>query len=148
MPRLLLFAPCEKVIVDQNSNTISLISILQDFAVHVPPNVEVSEKAQVPFRWRALAIWHKQGEDEGKRFEQEVIFINPEGRSVGSATSFFEMSRPYHRTVADFPGFPISIFGLYEVKLYFREDREGEEKVEVASFPFSISRSSIEDGEA
>jgi hypothetical protein len=142
MPKLLLFAPCEKIIIERESNTASLITILQDVTVSIPPDAQLPEKAAVPLRWYVFTVWHKQPDEEGKRFAQEIDLCGPDGNIIVSATSQFEMTdQSYHRVPTFFPSFPIWQFGWHTLKLYLREDKEGEEKREVASFPLNIIRS-------
>jgi hypothetical protein len=142
MPKLLLFAPCEKVIIDRESGTASLITILQDVTISIPSDAQLPEKAAVPLRWYVFTVWHKQPGEEGKRFAQEIELRGPDGSSTVSATSQFEMAdQSYHRVTSFFPSFPIWQSGWHALKLYLREDKEGEEKREVASFPLNIIRS-------
>jgi hypothetical protein len=65
----LLFAACEKVIIDQDNN-VSLISLLQDLKVDIPegerPPAE-KQGAVVALRWSALAMWLKTEQDAGER---------------------------------------------------------------------------------
>lgn len=140
MPKLLLFAPCEKVITDHDSNTVSLITIMQDLAVSVPPNVQLPEKARAAIQWCGFTMWQRQPGEEGKRFEQEIELCGPDGEVITSRTSQFEMIHAFYRVTSVFVGFPVGQFGPYTLKLYLREDKDGEEKREVGSFPLSVSR--------
>jgi hypothetical protein len=142
MPKLLLFAPCEKVIIDRESGTASLITILQDVTVSIPPDVQLPEKAAVPLRWYVFTVWHKQPGEEGKRFAQEIELSGPDGSSIFSATSQFEMAdQSYHRVTSLFSSFPVWQSGWHTLKLYLSENKEGEERREVASFPLNVIRS-------
>jgi hypothetical protein len=141
MPKLLLFVPCEKVIIAQDSNTLSLITILQELTINVPPDVQIPENAQVPMNWCALSLWHQQSGDEEKSYEQRVELCGPEGKVLTSATSQMKISSASHRVIAFFTGFPVGQFGQHTLKLYLREDKEGEERKEVASFPLTVKKS-------
>jgi hypothetical protein len=138
MPTLLMFAACEKVILAQGDNTVSLITILQDFQVSIPENVQIPEKTGAPFRWCGFVMWHKQPEDEGKTYEQEVVLHAPDQTVLSSAKSLFVMTNPAHRIITQFPNFPIGKFGLHALKLYMGE--AGKEKREFGSFPIEVSR--------
>ena len=141
MPKLLLFAPCEKVIIAQEGNTVSLITILQELTVSIPPDVQIPADAKVPMQWYGFSLWQKQPGDEGKRYEQQIELTGPDGGIVVSASSQFEMTAPAHRILSIFPGFPVGQFGEYMLRLYLREEKESEEKKEVASFPLTVKRS-------
>jgi len=59
MPKLLIFAPGEKVIIDKTDNTVSIIGILGGFNVPTlgEENV-VPEGAALPLRWSLLyGVW-------------------------------------------------------------------------------------------
>jgi len=141
MPKLLLFAPCEKVIVAQDGNTVSLITILQELTISVPPDVQIPADAKVPMQWYGFSLWQKQPGDEGKRYEQQIELADPDEGIVVSASSQFELTAPAHRILAIFSGFPVGQFGEYMLRLYLREEKESEEKREVASFPLTVKRS-------
>ena len=140
MPTLLLFAPCEKVIIAQDNNTVSLISILQDITLGVPAGVEVPEAVAVPMRWYGFAMWQKQPEDEGKRYEMEFSLCAPDGTVLIAGTSQFEMNALSHRVSSELSYFPIKQSGLYAFKLYLREDKQGEEKKLIATFPITAAK--------
>jgi len=140
MPILLLFAPCEKVIIAHDNNTVSLISILQDFTIAFPANVQIPETVAVPFRWYGFAMWQKQAQDEGKHYVQEIEFCDPDGTVILTGVSQFEISLPIHRVIAELAFFPVRQSGSYTLKLYLREDKQGEEKKLIASFPLTITK--------
>lgn len=140
MPRLLLFTPCEKVIFDKDANTVSLITILQDIAISVSPDVQIPEDAQVPMVWHALSMWHDESGGDGKQYEQKIELCGPDGKILVTSTSQFTMSLSSHRINARFNSFPVGHFGQYALKLFLRENREEEERVEVASFPLTVKK--------
>src|SRR5712691_4610155 len=106
MPKLLLFAPCEKVIIAQYGNTASLITILQELTVSVPPDVQIPADAKVPVQWYGFSLWQKQPGDEGKRYEQQIEFADPDGGIVVSASYQFGDDGPFAPYSIDFFRFP------------------------------------------
>jgi hypothetical protein len=80
MPKLLIFAPGEKVIIDKTDNTVSIIGILGGFNVTTlgEENV-VPEGAALPLRWSVLALWGMGTNDVGKVFEQRLQLLTPGG---------------------------------------------------------------------
>jgi hypothetical protein len=140
MPRLLLFAPCEKVIFDKDANTVSLITILQDIAISVPSDVQIPEDAQAPMVWHALSMWYDESGGDGRQYEQKIELCGPDGKILTSTISQFTMSLSSNRINARFVGFPVGQFGQYALKLSLRENKEGEEGVEVASFPLTVKK--------
>jgi hypothetical protein len=143
MPKLLLFAACEKVIIDQDSNVASLISVLQDITINIPLNAQMPENAILPMKWHAFTIWLQQPEDKGKRYIQELELCAPDGGILlTGGTEPFEMILPTHRMNAPFLTFPLPQLGQYLLKAYLREEKEGAERKEVASYPLNIKKPS------
>src|ERR1700679_4001333 len=76
MPRLLVFDPCDNVIISKDTETISLISILSSIRFTPPPaGPPVPENAVGPMRWFIFAHWVAEEDDIGKTFEQEVKLV-------------------------------------------------------------------------
>src|SRR5690242_17980914 len=109
MPRLLMFAPCEKVITATEDNGASLISILQGFDVPVAPPKD--SKAIAPITWYAFSLWEAI-EEEPERFAQRVQLLAPKDSEV-----LFTVEMPivtpnnadkrFHRHAIKNQGFPI-----------------------------------------
>lgn len=119
MPNLLVFAPCERVIIEQGTNTVSLIGLLQGMSVEVP--ADLPKDALAPQQWFAFALWQREETDHGRRFQQRVTLESPGGRHVIDVLTDFEMSKDFHRNIGAIPGFPISESGVYTLRLAFRE---------------------------
>jgi hypothetical protein len=137
VPKLLIFAPCEKVIIDQQQN-LTLVAVLQSLQIHLPPR-EIPEKGTAAFGWSVLSLWYREPGDEHRGFEQSIELLGPDGSIVGQARSPFRLEKPSHRQTTLFRGFPVGRGGGdYSLKLYLREDVEGAERKEVATFPLRV----------
>jgi hypothetical protein len=139
MPRLLLFAPCEKVISAQEDNGASLIALLQGFELPTQPP---EENLMAPIPWYAFALWEAINEEPG-RFSQRIqlvardgtILVNWEGPVVGAGNR----GKRFHRTAIKHLGFPLHGTGDYTLRLWLRDgDGEFNELVDRA-FPIPIS---------
>lgn len=139
MPSFLIFAPCEKVILAQNSNAISLISILQDLTIGLPADTQVPEEIAAPFRWYGFVMWKKEAEDEGKSYVQELELCRPDGATIATGESLFRITGSFHRATTEFLFFPVHQSGSYSLNLYLREDKEEKRKF-IASFPLTITK--------
>src|SRR5437867_283000 len=107
MPRLLLFAACEKFIIDQQNNA-SMISLLQELAIPVQDNTVPPSGAAAAMKWDAVAIWLKGEDDFGKTYEQRIALFEPSGEPTGvSVSSTFAIEPATHRNVTTIYGFPI-----------------------------------------
>ncbi len=123
MPKILIFAPCEKVIISEDDNTTSLISLIEGFTIGIPEDVELPEDTSIPIRWHIMSIWEKvEGEGE-KRFEQRIELVLPSGKKAmdESTTIDFKPEPTRFRQVTMIVGFPVSSAGPAMLKLSFRE---------------------------
>ena len=143
LPKLLLFAPCEKVIVDQN-NVTSLITILEEITVDIPATLDADvEKTPVaPLKWDVIALWAEtEGDEPGTIFQMRLALIDPTGAPVGleGSAEFRFADKPHHRVVLTILGFPIRHEGFYSVRLWEQKKGESEGKP-MAEFPIKLTR--------
>jgi hypothetical protein len=135
MPKLLLFAPCEKVIVDRETNSTSLITLLETVSLYVKESEEdkLPADARSPLVWSILALWQTEPGDESKKWEARVLIDIQEGLDV-IVKFAFEPGKPNFRNVISVVGFPIKHIlklDICPLKLFFRE--EGAENWNVAA---------------
>lgn len=121
--RLLLFAACEKVIVDQQSNVISLMSILQNINVQIPPSAPLPPlNAVIPMQWTAVSVFLPDPNDVGKQFEQRCILFNSQNAVlVQTPAAPFTMTNEQHRILNQVNGIPIGNAGRLTLKCFLRE---------------------------
>lgn len=144
MLKLLVFAPCERVIVNQDDNNSSLIVILETVNITLPLGTQVPGDALIPFRWTVYALWRFEPEAPGvgAQFEQRSVLVSRDGQS------YFDNTLPFtipadgrnHRTTVQLPGFPVLPAGDALLKLSIREAREGVDWRDVADFPIRVNR--------
>lgn len=151
MPRLLLFIPCEKVILSSEDNTASLITILETLQIHVTSDGESSSKQPViiPLRWCAVTMWAWNQEDEGKQFEQDVRLFNATGELILNGITPFSkvQENPKHRIINNLTGFPLREPGEYSLALFLRE--VGNSKwIKKADYQIIVSYVKVETTEA
>ncbi len=142
MPTLLVFAPCEKVIVSQEDNTPSLISFLNTLQVSIPATQEVNIPSDVsfPMRWSIFALWRRVNGDEGKLFQQRTVLITPSGQETVKTDIEFRMAADVqHNTISIF-GFPVTSVGQCSLKLLLREAGQEGQWSEIAEYPIRIAR--------
>ncbi len=136
MPRLLFFAPCEKVIMDEGSKTLSLITIMEQVEGEVPP--ASGENVAAAINWSAIALWLKTAEDMGKTYEQRTCVIQPDGNETLAGTVSFQITERTHRTIARIFGFPVSQVGEHTVRLGLREENTNEPWITMAEYPIRV----------
>jgi hypothetical protein len=142
MPKVLLFVPCEKVIVDRD-NTLSLISVLETITINIPRSEQANlpKGAAVPLRWYALSLWRREPEDEGRRYEQRTRFVRDgdDLLPVNVQPIPFLVAYKTFRNVVTLNGFPIVPEGECLIRLAIREAGQGIWR-EVAEYPIYVSR--------
>lgn len=134
MPKLLLFAPCEQALIDQNSN-LSLISLLQEIRLALPETIP--EKAQGAIKWLIVTLWERlERDDPNTSYKQRWELVAPDGHATGlSGEVVFQIKAHTHRTLHTNFGFPISQMGRYTLKLSL----EGYPEYDT-SFPIFLTR--------
>lgn len=136
MPRLLVFAACERVIIDQATQSVSLIGLFHDLQIGLPAE-DVPGDAVIPIRWAVFAEWLRDEGDEGETFTQESDFRSPDGKRLASASAQFNLDKKMHRQTMNMPAFPLAGGGQYSVALFLRKG-DGERR-EVATWPITVA---------
>jgi hypothetical protein len=143
MPRLLVFAPCEKTIIsgaEAGDGSASLISIIQAINAQVGEdrNGGKVEKAVAPMRWHIFSLWLMEADDTGRSYEQDFKLTFPSGKTAFKQTIRFTQTKQFQRVVAQIIGFPVSESGEYGLSLHLREAESEIPKVE-AYFPLFVA---------
>jgi hypothetical protein len=109
MPKLLLFAPCEKAIIDGPSNMLSLIGVLHEIHYKLPPGTTVPPNFAVPMQWAVVALWQEEKSDAGIEYEQQVNLEDATGQLLMHAETRWKFDKgEFQRNIANVTGLPIS----------------------------------------
>ena len=141
MLNLLIFAPCEKVIIAQGGQS-SAIGIIETIRVLVEPEKPLAEDSLIPFKWGILILWNRPEPIEGPViYETEVRIFRPDKTDTGfKAQAQFEVNVTYKSFRLDLSGipvFPAGQQGIYELRLFLR--RQGDEDWEQRGvFPVAV----------
>jgi len=138
MPKLLIFAACEKVIIAEDDKSVSLISLLNGLSVAIAPGTQIPANAQIPLRWSVVTLWQREPRDEGKSYEQRAQLILPNSEISFSIPAEFQLSKPLQRNVVKVTGFPVSQAGQCVLKLSLREAGSDNQWREIADYPIQI----------
>lgn len=141
MPRLLIFAPCERVILGQGDNSASLIVIIQDMQFVAPQQVDALPKdAGAAVRLALYSQWHRTAGDEGKTFQQRIVFARANDEAtIFDATTDFQMTENSHRIIANIPVLPFLEPGQYEFRVSIKEKRDEAWTKPFLNYPVNIS---------
>jgi hypothetical protein len=141
MPKLLIFAACEKAIIDQQTKVVSLLSLLENVNVQFKPGAPPPpSNAAIPMMWAVVSIFKALPGDVGKTFEQRTTMED------GSATVLFQgpvaefrlnQEGASHRIISQVNGMHIGTAGARLLKCYLRE-KGAADWCEVANYPMSV----------
>ncbi len=140
MPRLLLFAPCDNVLLSGETQSASLIIVLSQIVFQAALPDPLPPNAAAPMRWCTFSQWEMGESEVGIEHAQKVSLIGPDGseKIANTVTFIGEQDKPVHRVVVTNFGFPIVAAGIYRLKLSYQ--RTGEESwVDAADYPLQIS---------
>jgi hypothetical protein len=139
--KILIFAPCEKVIIDR-AGIPSLVSILQNVNVPVAKGQSVPANAVAPKEWFVFTHWLGAPEEMGQEFAQRTQIVLPDGRPFGDpkgALTSFKLERLEQRIVQNIValvGFPIGIPGRLAVRVWV--EAKGVAITEVHEYPLTV----------
>lgn len=138
MPKLLLFAACQKAIVEQQTNVLSLLSLIQHINVQVPVGATVPENAAIPMDWVAVSIWEQEHQDRGKTFEQRCLLVTGDNRvRLETLPAVFEFKDQQHRVLNQIAGLPIGTAGRHSLKCQIREQGQAD-WIDSGTYPITI----------
>lgn len=119
MIKLLLFAPCENIIVADDGKS-SLISVLETITLSGMLTGDLPEEAGFPFRWWVTALWNRTEDvPEPVTHLVKVELFAPNGIVTVAAMTEVVVSNEHanFRNNYNFPIFPIKQAGIYTLRL-------------------------------
>lgn len=137
MPRLLVFLPCELVLLDQD-NSVSVIHMMNEVTLSGDFPDPLPARAAVQVRWSTFAQWEASAEEVGQHFEQRVQMVRDGVVAFENMSDFtIEAGKPIHRMISNFTFFPIVPGGAYRLGISIR--RVGtEEWQECGDYPLTV----------
>jgi hypothetical protein len=139
MPKLLLLAPAERVIIDQFENTASLIGVFGGLMVPIPGSDTIPNDAALPFRWSVFTMWETAEGERGTTFQQRTRLISPSGHLLIDGVLDFKVAAELHRNRYAIEGFPIAEMGRHELQVSLRM-QGADEWTTVGTFPINVGR--------
>lgn len=148
MPQLLVFAPCEKVIVSREENNPTLIDLLQQIgaefqrAESTSPPGGATQTLILPLRWSIFVLWRlAAGETSGKTFTQNVKILAPDGRLLFNHSANFTIEKVAHRMILNMQNIPIptNSSGTWTLQLFVHETGEAPPVAPIATYPIDVT---------
>jgi hypothetical protein len=141
---LLVFAPCQRVVVDEDEKLTSMLILLE--AIDITKDSDFPVDAVVPMSWNLLCLWHRSAPVEKDIiFEQRVDVIRPDGERVGGSEVKFTVTNEFRnfRNRIRMDGFPVGIVGEHILRLSIREAGEENEWRQVATYPVLVRHKEV-----
>jgi hypothetical protein len=126
MPKLLAYLPCEKVVVEDESKNVSVLSILETVTVSLPGGApSPGGKASIPMSWAIFTLWQKERGEAGE-FESKSVLTSPEGEPlVETPVSKLDFGPGGRQQVINRMGsFPVWTPGACQLKLMVKTSRD------------------------
>lgn len=128
MPKLLAYLPCEKVVVEDESKNISVLSILETVNVTLPKGApSPAHQASIGMAWAIFTLWQKEKGESGE-FESKSVFVSPAGELLAETPvarlGFGSNTR--QQIINRMASFPIWSPGNCQLKLMVRTARDAD----------------------
>jgi hypothetical protein len=139
MPKLVVLAACERVLIDRTAALPSLINIFQRMNIKLQ-DAPLPENAVSPARWAVFTLWQHTPEELGMEFTQQLEIINPAGAKFIGATSKFIITEEFDlqsKVPIEILGLPINHEGFIKVRVWLEgyPDATGEYQFMVKHLP-------------
>jgi hypothetical protein len=132
---------CQKPIVDSNSNTLSLLEILEKISIKPSDednkNIAAGKNVVLNIKFEIVSYWKKIEAKKNAKEEVKVILYSPENKKLGDGTINFEIptDKKRVRTLIKFEQLPISGEGEYKIEVRLKK---GDKYILMAEVPFDV----------
>lgn len=126
MPKLLAYLPCEKVVVEDESKNVSVLSILETVTVSLPAGSPApGANASIPMSWSIFTLWQKEQGETGE-FESKSVLAAPDGEPLlETPVSRLEFGATGRQQVINrMSSFPVGVPGPCRLKLMVKTSRD------------------------
>ena len=137
---------CERAVVEEGAKTVSLISILENIQLPVPPHTvqKASPPVLVPLRFFVVHQWSRSNLKSGERQAGRLRFLGPRGEFATQSFVVDLTDSQRTRLIGQTIGFPLQGPGLYqcvvEAKGKSRWRKVGSTEFNVVYLPESKTR--------
>jgi hypothetical protein len=128
MPKLLAYLPCEKVVIEDESKNISVLSILETVAVTLargtPPP---TPQASIAMAWAIFTLWQKEKGESGE-FESKSVLVSPSGEPLAETpvAKLVFGANARQQIINRMASFPIWTPGPCQLRLMVRTSRNAD----------------------
>lgn len=123
MPRLVIFAVCDRVLIEDRG-TASLITITDEFTVTIKGDTKIGRDAVGPTQWVIFTKWEKTSGDDDKEFVEIIQVLWPD-KSEFKRIEFlfgFQPDKKGHQNRFEIVGFPVGQEGPVTLNMWLEVD--------------------------
>ena len=139
MPKLLIFTPCEKVIISQDENKPTLVAIFDEWSGEYTASKPTEKGALLPVRWSVFTMWQQEEGDESKEYRLTLKIRSPSGDVSIETAIEFQLKQRTHRNTFHMNGLPIADPGVWDCELYLNEKEAPLSEVPLAVYELTIN---------
>jgi len=138
MPKLLLFVPCLKA-VGGDDGLLTIVSLLEYVSVGIPSDEVLEPLAATNLQWQLVSVWHREPEDDSKKFEITIDIVLPNKKAIRLYHSELKLSGRTTKVRVD-GGFvfPIGLAGEHLLQIKLREIGKGAWKL-AGEYPVNVN---------
>ncbi len=128
MPKLLAYLPCEKVVIEEESKNISVLSILETVNVTLARGAPApAPNASIGMAWAIFTLWQKEKGESGE-FESKSVFVSSAGELLAEtpAAKLGFGTNARQQVVNRMASFPVWAPGACHLKLMVKTTRDGD----------------------
>jgi len=128
MPKLLAYLPCEKVVIEEESKNISVLSILETVNVTLARGAPApAHNASIGMAWAIFTLWQKEKGESGE-FESKSVFVSSAGELLAEtpAAKLGFGTNTRQQVVNRMASFPAWAPGACQLKLMVKTTRDGD----------------------
>lgn len=135
---------CQKSVIDNQSNNLSLIDVFEELKVNYSTPSSVSNSLEVtrinvPISYEIVSLWLRDNYDKDENVEIRAIFIDPTGKELKSFDQSVVMKAKLirYRTRLRVQGIGLTVPGIYTFEIKIKDNNRDNFR-SVASVPLDV----------
>jgi hypothetical protein len=108
---------CERAIIEAQSNSVSIVSIVENVGLVSPPPgmTQPGQQIGVPFRFYAVQQWSRSKLSAAEETPGRIVLKGPDGKQYGQMDFIVDLTKtPKARVISLAMGFPFLGAGAYK----------------------------------
>lgn len=130
---------CSKSVIDQDTNSISLLEVLEQLNISGPKLPKKKDKVvTIPLNFEVVTLWSRVSDDQPCRGNARIILFAPSGKKIKEFKHNVDLTTyKRFRNRVKIIGFPFPESGIYNFQIQIKEEKDSNWK-EVANIPLQL----------